>query len=44
MARAFSFFASYGEQIDGAFTFQGIEYLIEAKWQNYLTPLGQSEA
>lgn len=26
-------FKNYGEQIDGAFTFQGIDYLLEAKWK-----------
>lgn len=26
-----------GEQIDGAFTFEGIDFLFEAKWQNELT-------
>jgi len=25
-------FKNYGEQIDGAFTFQGTDYLLEAKW------------
>lgn len=25
-------FKNYGEQIDGAFTFQGADYLLEAKW------------
>lgn len=28
-----------GEQIDGAFTLQSAEYLLEAKWQTALTPL-----
>ncbi|WP_051183806.1 restriction endonuclease [Amycolatopsis balhimycina] len=32
-------FRVYGEQIDGAFTFQGVEYLLEAKWHKDLTPL-----
>ncbi|MFD8495885.1 hypothetical protein [Amycolatopsis sp. NPDC059657] len=32
-------FRIHGEQIDGAFTFQGVEYLLEAKWQKELTPL-----
>lgn len=32
-------FRTSGEQIDGAFTFEGTEYLIEAKWQRELTPL-----
>lgn len=27
-------FKNYGEQIDGAFTFQGTDYLLEAKWKN----------
>lgn len=27
-----------GEQIDGAFTFEGVEYLFEAKWRNSKTP------
>ncbi|MEV6608844.1 hypothetical protein [Kutzneria sp. NPDC051319] len=27
-------FKVYGEQIDGAFTFDGTEFLLEAKWQN----------
>ncbi|WP_143832052.1 restriction endonuclease [Nocardiopsis sp. CNR-923] len=27
-----------GEQIDGAFTFDGTEFLLEAKWQKDLTP------
>lgn len=26
-------FKNYGEQIDGAFTFQGTDYLLEAKWK-----------
>jgi len=26
-------FKNYGEQIDGAFTFQGLDYLMEAKWK-----------
>jgi len=26
-------FKNYGEQIDGAFTFQGTDYLLEAKWR-----------
>ncbi|HET7233693.1 MAG TPA: hypothetical protein VFJ16_27030 [Longimicrobium sp.] len=29
-------FRLVGEQIDGAFTFEGIDYLLEAKWQNEL--------
>lgn len=28
-------FRNVGEQIDGAFTLQGTDYLFEAKWQNY---------
>lgn len=27
-------FKNYGEQIDGSFTFQGTDYLLEAKWKN----------
>lgn len=27
-------FKNYGEQIDGAFTFQSTDYLLEAKWKN----------
>jgi hypothetical protein len=30
-------FKNYGEQIDGAFTFQGTDYLLEAKWKSKLT-------
>lgn len=30
-----------GEQIDGAFTFEGIDYLLEAKWQE--EPIGSKE-
>jgi len=30
-----------GEQIDGAFTFEGIDYLVEVKWQN--EPIGASD-
>ena len=26
-------FKNYGEQIDGAFTFDGTDYLLEAKWK-----------
>ncbi len=26
-------FKNYGEQIDGAFTFEGLDYLLEAKWK-----------
>lgn len=33
-----------GEQIDGAFTFQGTEYLLEAKWQKKPTPLKDLES
>jgi hypothetical protein len=33
-----------GEQIDGAFSFQGTEYLLEAKWQEAPTPLEESES
>jgi hypothetical protein len=29
-------FRNIGEQIDGAFTLEGTDYLFEAKWQNYL--------
>jgi hypothetical protein len=32
-----------GEQIDGAFSFQGTEYLLEAKWQEAPTPLEDLE-
>lgn len=32
-------FRIHGEQIDGAFTLAGAEYLFEAKWQQALTPL-----
>lgn len=32
-------FRIHGEQIDGAFTLAGSEYLFEAKWQQALTPL-----
>lgn len=28
-----SSFKNYGEQIDGAFTFDGTDYLLEAKWK-----------
>lgn len=31
-------FRNVGEQIDGAFTFEGTEFLLEAKWQKDLTP------
>lgn len=37
-------FRNHGEQIDGAFTFQGTEYLLEAKWQESPTPLTDLEA
>lgn len=30
-----------GEQIDGAFTFEGVDYLLEAKWQE--EPIGSKE-
>ena len=33
-------FKNYGEQIDGAFTFQGTDYLLEAKWKQQV---GRSE-
>ncbi|WP_146241389.1 hypothetical protein [Actinokineospora spheciospongiae] len=32
-------FRIYGEQLDGAFTFENGEYLFEAKWRKALTPL-----
>ena len=32
-------FRIHGEQIDGAFSLKGSEYLFEAKWQKALTPL-----
>lgn len=31
-------FRLYGEQIDGAFTYDGSEFLLEAKWQNQPAP------
>ncbi|TWF39614.1 hypothetical protein FHW36_10551 [Chitinophaga polysaccharea] len=30
-------FKIYGEQIDGAFTFQGADYLLEAKWKSQVS-------
>ncbi|NTY60118.1 restriction endonuclease [Mycolicibacterium sphagni] len=33
-----------GEQIDGAFTFEGTDYLVEAKWQAKLTSLTELTA
>lgn len=30
-------FRNIGEQIDGAFTLHGTDYLFEAKWQNHLS-------
>ncbi len=30
-------FKNYGEQIDGAFTFQGTDYLLEAKWKQQVS-------
>lgn len=32
-------FKIIGQQIDGAFTFDGTEFLLEAKWQNTKTPI-----
>lgn len=37
-------FRIQGEQIDGAFTFQSNEYLLEAKWRQELTPLSDLDA
>jgi hypothetical protein len=31
-------FTNRGEQIDGAFTLEGTEYILEAKWEQRLTP------
>lgn len=33
-----------GEQIDGAFTFEGGEFLLEAKWQDEKTPVADLDA
>jgi hypothetical protein len=33
-----------GEQLDGAFTFDGTEFLVEAKWQAALTPTADLDA
>jgi hypothetical protein len=37
-------FRIYGEQIDGAFTFDGTEFLLEAKWQDAKTPVSDLDA
>jgi hypothetical protein len=37
-------FRLVGEQIDGAFTFEGIDYLLEAKWQNELVSIQDLDA
>jgi hypothetical protein len=37
-------FRLVGEQIDGAFTFEGIDYLLEAKWQNELVGIQDLDA
>jgi len=37
-------FRIIGEQIDGAFTHEGTEYLFEAKWQQKRTPLADLDA
>lgn len=37
-------FRIYGEQIDGAFTFNGTEYLLEVKWQAAKTPAADLDA
>jgi hypothetical protein len=37
-------FRLVGEQIDGAFSFEGIDYLLEAKWQNELVSIQDLDA
>jgi len=37
-------FRLVGEQIDGAFTFEGIDYLLEAKWQDELVSIQDLDA
>ena len=39
-----SSFKITGEQIDGAFTFNNDEYLLEAKWRNELTAIDDLDA
>ncbi|MER7114085.1 hypothetical protein ABT332_06300 [Saccharomonospora azurea] len=37
-------FKIFGEQIDGAFTFEGSEYLLEVKWREQPTPLHELDS
>lgn len=37
-------FRLVGEQIDGAFVFEGIDYLLESKWQNELVSIQELDA
>ncbi|MGH1035740.1 hypothetical protein [Bacillus cereus] len=37
-------FRNIGEQIDGAFSLEGTDYLFEAKWQNYLVNASDLDA
>lgn len=37
-------FRCVGEQIDGAFTFDGTDYIVEAKWQQDMVGIGQLDA
>ncbi|WP_407312471.1 hypothetical protein [Desulfosporosinus sp. SB140] len=37
-------FKNVGEQIDGAFSLEGTDYLFEAKWQNHLTDISDLDA
>lgn len=37
-------FRNVGEQIDGAFSLEGTDYLFEAKWQNHLTDISDLDA
>lgn len=37
-------FKNVGEQIDGAFSLEGIDYLFEAKWQKELTAIQDLDA